>query len=56
MTLYLDLVFKYQVCLVGDNEVLIDSEEIKSKPDLKKYQMKRKLTGLGDKCCEKTRS
>ena len=56
MTLYLDLVFKYQVFPVRDNEVLVDSEEIESKPDLRKDQMKRQLLGLEDGCCEKTRS
>jgi hypothetical protein len=56
MTLYLDLVFKYQVYHVRDNEVLVDSEEIESKPDLRKDHMKRQLTGLGDICREKTRS
>ena len=53
MTLYLDLVFKYQVYSVRDNEVLVDSKEIKSK---RKDQMKRQLPGLGDRCHEKTRS
>ena len=55
MTLYLDLVFKYQVYPVRDNEVPIDSEEIESKSDLRKDQMKRQLLGLGDICNEKTR-
>jgi hypothetical protein len=55
MTLYLDLVFKYQVYPVRDNEVLVDLEEIESKPDLRKDQMKRQLTGLREGCHEKTR-
>jgi hypothetical protein len=41
---------------VRDDEVLVDSEEIESKPDVRKDQMKRKLPGLGDRCNEKTRS
>jgi hypothetical protein len=56
MTLYLELVFKYQVCTVRDNEALVDLEEIESKHDLRKDQMKRQLIGLGDRCCEKNRS
>jgi hypothetical protein len=47
---------QHQVYPVRDDEVLVDSEEIKSKPDLIKDQMKRQLLGLEDRCCEKTRS
>jgi hypothetical protein len=47
---------QHQVYPVRDNEVLVDSEEIESKPNLIKDQMKKQLSGLGDKCHEKTRS
>jgi hypothetical protein len=47
---------QHQVYSIRDDEVLVDSEEIKSKPDLRKIQMKRQLPGLGDRCHEKTRS
>ena len=47
---------QHQVYPVRDDEVLVDSEEIKDKLDLIKDQMKRQLTGLEDRWCEKTRS
>jgi hypothetical protein len=47
---------QHQVHPIRDDEVLVDSEEIKSKPDLKKDQMKRQLPEMGDRCHEKTRS
>ena len=47
---------QHQVYPVRDDEVLVDSEEIESKPDLRKDQMKRQLLGLEDRCHEKTRS
>jgi hypothetical protein len=47
---------QHQVYPVRVDEVLVDSEEIKSKPDLIKDQIKRQLLALEDRCCEKTRS
>jgi hypothetical protein len=47
---------QHQVYPVRDDEVLVDSKEIESKPDLRKDQMKRQLLGLEDRCREKTRS
>ena len=47
---------QHQVYPIRVDEVLVDSEEIESKPDLRKDQMKKQLPGLGDRCHEKTRS
>ena len=46
---------QHQVYCVRDDEVLVDSDEIESKPDLRKDQMKRQLPGLEDRSREKTR-
>jgi hypothetical protein len=40
---------KHQVYPIRDDEVLVDSEEIESKPDLRKDQMKRQLPELEDR-------
>jgi hypothetical protein len=56
MSFIFRLGIQHQVYPVRDDEVLVDSEEIESKPDLRKDQMKRQLPGLGDRCGEKTRS
>jgi hypothetical protein len=40
---------QHQVYPVRDDEVLADSEEIESKPDLRKDQMKRQLPGPKDR-------
>ena len=47
---------QHQVYPVRVDEVLVDSEEIKSKTNLRKDQMKRQIPGMEDKCHEKTRS
>jgi hypothetical protein len=54
MSFIFRLGIQHQVYPVRDDEVLVDSEEIESKPDLRKDQMKRQLPGLGDRCREKT--
>jgi len=47
---------KHQVQPVRDDDVLVDSEEIKSMPDLIKDHMKRQLPRLGERFHENTRS
>ena len=47
---------QHHVYPVRDDEVLIDLEEIESKTDLRKSQMKSQLPWLGNKCHEKTKS